>query len=120
MLGQLMVLKKDDAAALELFKKAVALNPKLKDAQVNLGALYLQLGDFDNAIIAYQQTLAADANNTVAHYNLGALYMEKAENEKALFHFQQALKNPSSLIDMQAAEKYITGLKAKQAAKETP
>ena len=55
-----------------------------------------------------------------AHYNLGAIYMEKGENEKALFHFQQALKNPSSLIDVQTAEKYIADLKAKQAAKETP
>jgi len=119
MLGQLMLLKKDDAAALELFRKAVTINPKLKDAQVKLGALYLQFGDFDQAITAYQETLAADANNTLAHYNLGAIYMEKGENEKALLHFQQALKNPTSQIDVQTAEKYINGLKAKQTAKET-
>jgi tetratricopeptide (TPR) repeat protein len=113
MLGQLTVLKKDDTAALELFQKAVAINPKLKDAQFNLGTLYLRLGDLDSAAKAYQDTLTADPNHTLAHYNLGAIYMEKGNNEKALFHFQQALKNPSSLIDVKAAEKFIIDLKTK-------
>ena len=113
MLGQLTVLKKDDTAALELFQKAVAINPKLKDAQFNLGTLYLRIGDLDSAAKAYQDTLAADPNHTLAHYNLGAIYMEKGNNEKALFHFQQALKNPSSLIDVKTAEKFIIDLKTK-------
>jgi tetratricopeptide (TPR) repeat protein len=42
------------------------------------GVVYEQIEDFDNAILAYKQSLKKDKNNFYSNYSLGAIYFNKA------------------------------------------
>ncbi|MGE0590179.1 MAG: tetratricopeptide repeat protein [Cyclobacteriaceae bacterium] len=42
----------------------------------NLGVAYFELGDFDNAVLNFDQSVERDRNNSVAFVNRGGLYQK--------------------------------------------
>ena len=50
----------------------------------NIGLIYDDKGDYDNAIIYYEKTLELEPNDFYANLNLGAIYQEKGELQKSL------------------------------------
>jgi len=115
LLGQLYLRKQDDGQALKFFEKALQMNPSLKEAQYNVATIHLRLGHYDRARQGYQKTLGLDPHNSLAHYNLGTLLRHHGEYAAALVHFEKALENPSDLIDLAMARRFIAEMKAKTA-----
>lgn len=53
MLGLIYFLKGKHRDAVELFKKALGINPAYTEASLNLSVVYNELGEFDNAVHVY-------------------------------------------------------------------
>ena len=90
-----------------LLEKAIALDPHLADAYVELGALYSARRDFERAIAAYQKALEQNANLTEAHFRLGQAYKRVGDGEKAQVEFQayeRSRKSEAARIDERRRE----------------
>jgi len=71
-----------------LLKKAVTLDPKLADAQLQLGNLYSDQSRYADAIPAYEKALAINPNLADAHYRLAQAYVHTSAKDKAQEQFQ--------------------------------
>ena len=81
--GVKAVKAKDYGAAMGLFKKAVAANPKDADAWNYLGYSHRQMQQFDPALVAYRKALAIDPKHLGANEYLGELYLQTGDLAKA-------------------------------------
>ncbi len=81
--------KEDYQAAVELFGKAVAADPKDADALNYLGYSHRRLGDFPTAMKYYEQALALRPKHLGAHEYLGEAYLELNNLAKAKEHLAQ-------------------------------
>ena len=71
------------ARAQSLLEKAVALDPKLGEAFLQLGIVYSERKDFGKAIAAFQQALHANPRMEQAHYRLAQAYRSSGQNDLA-------------------------------------
>ncbi len=71
-----------------LLEKAVSLDPKLAEAHVQLGALYMARGEAARAIASYQMAVTSKPMLPEAHYRLALAYKRNGENAKAEREFQ--------------------------------
>ena len=78
----------DLAQVKSLLEKAVQLDPKLGLGYLQLGVLYSERKDFLNAILAYQQAIAATPRLEEAHYRLAQAYRQVGEASKAQAELQ--------------------------------
>ena len=88
--------------AVAAFQKAVALDADLRDSSpeaasekthihVHLGAAYIGLKAYQQAIEALEHALTQDADLVDAHYHLGYAYVEQGEHDKAIPHLERAI-----------------------------
>jgi Flp pilus assembly protein TadD len=74
------------------------------DVYSNLGNIYLQQGQLDEAINEYRQALSLQDNFAGAHNNLAMAYFKKDEYALAIQHCDRAaelgLSNPALLKDL--------------------
>ena len=82
----------DAAKAVELFNQALALNPTLPEAQLNLANALLLSSQPDKAIEQAQRVLLVDQNSAAAHYVIGCAYLRLGKAEEALKALQQSQK----------------------------
>jgi tetratricopeptide (TPR) repeat protein len=78
--------------AIDAYKLAIAQDPAMAAAMVNLGTIYFTMRDFDRASKYYLRALEANPKYPLAHFNMGNLCDEKGDRIKALFHYQTAIK----------------------------
>jgi tetratricopeptide (TPR) repeat protein len=71
-----------------LLEKAVAIDPQLDEAYLQLGVLRSTRGDFEQAIRAYKKAMEVNLNLAEAHYRLGLAYQRIGEKAKAQQEFQ--------------------------------
>ena len=84
-------------AALEHYEKAVSLRPRFSEAYNNLGTLLLDMGRYDEAIVAFNTALGDILYTTpsLAEGNLGWAYYKKNDVEAAIEHISNAVQtNP--------------------------
>ena len=85
-------MRKDDyAAAVESFKKALAIDPKNASARSRLGYCYKKLGKRDEAIKAFREALALEPCEQYANLHLGLLFLRE-DRETALKYFECQMK----------------------------
>jgi tetratricopeptide (TPR) repeat protein len=121
-----------DSAALvqveSLLRKAVALDPHLEVAYLQLGILYSDRKDFPAAIAAYRQALDVSSDTTegadTAHYRLAEAYRhtgetQRAENEFALY--RQLSKQTADIVRRQRAEikQFVVDLQGQPGVQQT-
>jgi tetratricopeptide (TPR) repeat protein len=70
------------AEAALAYRRAVALDPGLADAWVNLGRLVHEAGDAAQAVVLYREAAARSPGDPIVHFNL-ALALEDAEGPAA-------------------------------------
>jgi tetratricopeptide (TPR) repeat protein len=80
----------DAAKAIDLFRQALALNPTLPEAQLNLANAFLLANQSREAVEQAQQVLRVDANSAAAHYLAGCAYLRLGNSEEALKSLQQS------------------------------
>lgn len=73
----------DDARAIELFEKSIALAPSFGHVHVALGALYLKLKDYTRAQASLETGAKLSPEDSKAHYNLALLYARLKQPERA-------------------------------------
>jgi tetratricopeptide (TPR) repeat protein len=74
----------DTLGAVETYKAALAIRPDRSDALSNLGAAYVRLGQFDDAIAQYESALTVDPANATVRLNLALAYYKSARPNQAI------------------------------------
>jgi tetratricopeptide (TPR) repeat protein len=81
----------DVLGAIDAYQAALRIDPKQPSARSNLGAAYVKLGKYDEAIVQYQQALAIDGGNPSIRLNLALAYYKAARLPEAADAFQAVL-----------------------------
>lgn len=74
----------DILGAIDTYKAALAIIPDRADALSNLGAAYVKLGQYDDAIAQYEAALKADQMNNAVRLNLALAYYKSARPNQAI------------------------------------
>jgi tetratricopeptide (TPR) repeat protein len=74
----------DILGAVDSYKAVLALAPDRADALSNLGAAYVRLGQFDDAIAQYSRAVKADPANNAIRLNLALAYYKSARPQLAI------------------------------------
>ena len=83
-LGRLELLERNDAAAIPLLERAVALNPQDAESAYQLGVLYDRNGDSEKGKQMLERAIRLRANYGDPHYQLGRIYQREGNLEMAL------------------------------------
>jgi tetratricopeptide (TPR) repeat protein len=94
--GQQAMQKGEFLRATEEFKKVLALDPTLVEAQVNLGLAYHSLSEYELAVRYLTKALNERPSLLAPNVIVGMDYMKLASPEKAIPFLQRALKLDSS------------------------
>ena len=81
------------------YEQAIALDPALADAHVNLGRLFHHAGLTDRAETHYRAALAHAPRDPIGHFNLAGLLEEIGRTQDAVAAYQQALVADSDFAD---------------------
>ena len=96
-LGHALLSLKRPEEALASYNKALALNPRSKEAHLGLGLLAGSSGNHAAALDAYDAALEIDLQYLQAHINRGATLLAMSRTDEAITGYQRALDiNPSS------------------------
>ncbi|HEX8932171.1 MAG TPA: tetratricopeptide repeat protein [Patescibacteria group bacterium] len=108
-------------------QQAVALDANNPQQYIDLGGIYYQLGNYDDAIRQFQFAITLKSDYANAYYNLGHALEMKNNNDQAMQAYQvvkQLVANdPNSVAKIDADIKVLqakSGQQAKQAANITP
>ena len=82
----------DHSADIDAMKKEIERNPKNVSAWTQLGNLYFDSDQFDNAIKAYQRSLELNPKNANVWTDLGVMYRRKGDPQKAIDSFDRAMQ----------------------------
>ena len=89
--------------AREQFKRsmeAATLNPADASAHYNLGLLYQQRGQFEEARNCFDRAIQIDPEETDAHYQLGRIAREQGDLPGAIAHFDEVvMRNPEHSLN---------------------
>lgn len=77
-----------DSFAIAASQQAITLDPVNPQEYLNLGGMYYQLGQYDNAIRMFQQAIALKSDYANAYYNLAHAYEQKNDTQNALAQLQ--------------------------------
>ncbi len=76
-----------------LLKRATDVDPKNKYAWNNLGLIYLQTRQDDQAIAAFQKQIEVNPYDEYAYNNLGRVYWQERKYDEAVKSFNKQLEN---------------------------
>jgi tetratricopeptide (TPR) repeat protein len=74
----------DILGAIDSYKAVLAIAPDRGDALSNLGAAYVRLGQYDDAIAQYSRALEVDPASTAIRLNLALAYYKSARPQRAI------------------------------------
>lgn len=117
----------DAESALVLFNKVYETDKLNFEANNNLGNAYVELEQFDNAIIHYQNALKIDSKNNEVRYNLAKAYAKNGDYNNAKLVYMDLVKQDNrhwdgylelakvclQLNENENAEKYLVYLQDK-------
>ncbi len=87
------------AEAMDAYEHALAINPRLVEALINLGTLQYEQGDFEKAADRFGCAVELDQENALAQFNLGSLLEELGQLEPARQHLRQAVRLDAGYAD---------------------
>jgi predicted O-linked N-acetylglucosamine transferase (SPINDLY family) len=87
----------DKASAIESYKRTLALNPGLLDAQQTLSRLLLETGQFEEAEASYRREIELTPEHFGPHHQLGVVLSRMMKHTGAIEQFKRAISlNPGS------------------------
>jgi tetratricopeptide (TPR) repeat protein len=106
-----------------LLKKAIAADPKLAEAYLQLGNLYSDQNKYADAVPEYEKALDLNSDLADAHYRLGQAYVHTGQKDRAQDQFQvyQRLRAEHlAELDKQRAEirQFVYAAKDSQSSKQ--
>src|SRR5213593_4509805 len=82
----------DPAAALQAYERAIAADPGLLKAHINLGCLLHETGHPDRAEAVYRDAMRASGNDPLLLYDLGVLLDDMGRKSEAMEAYGAALR----------------------------
>jgi tetratricopeptide (TPR) repeat protein len=73
------------------FKKALAIDPNMKEVHHGMGYVYYKKGEFDTAISEYEQELRINPNSEMSQNNIGLIFYEQGRLDAAIGRYKNAL-----------------------------
>lgn len=99
-LDEAAALEEDDPeAAMRLYEKALAAQPGLLDAWINLGRLMHEARRFARAEEVYREAMRECGPDPVLFYNLGVLLHDLERTDEAIAAYEAALQGNPDLAD---------------------
>jgi protein O-GlcNAc transferase len=92
LLGSLAHQTGRSALAIDLIRKAIAANPAIADYHNNLGAVFVSMGQMEEAAGAYKRAIELNPRLAQAHYNLGLALTELKRIEEAAAAYAAAAR----------------------------
>src|SRR5262245_45959591 len=89
----------DPEAAVEAYERAVAADPRLLKARINLGCLLHEMGRLDRAEGVYRDAIRVSGSDAVLLYDLGVLLDDKGRKAEAMAAYQAALRDDPLFAD---------------------
>ena len=89
----------DTAAAVQAYEYAVAADPTLLDAHINLGRLLHESGRHAHAERVYRNAIKACGNEPLLLYNLGVLLDDMSRKAEAMQAYEAALRGDPTMAD---------------------
>lgn len=89
----------DAERAREAYERALALDPLMADAHVNLGRVLHVAGERGRAEPHYRQAVKLDPDDPTPHFNLGVLFEEVGRKEEAVLAYRQAIVRDPDFAD---------------------
>lgn len=86
-------------AAISAYEQALAADPKLLDASINLGRLLHDRGELAKAERVYRAGVVACGNDAVLLFNLGVLLEDMGRTDDALVAYEAALRSDADFAD---------------------
>ncbi|MGD9580857.1 MAG: tetratricopeptide repeat protein [Vampirovibrionia bacterium] len=83
-LGYAELVDGDFAKSVNVFNKAISINPEAVEAYIGLGIAYRQLNQLDKALEATKKALEYDPSYYKAYYNLGLTYEQQGKMKEAV------------------------------------
>ncbi len=83
---------KDYQKTIEVYQKALLLNPEATEVYYNLASAYQILGQNQKAVEYFKKLVKANPQDLDVLFNLGAIYHSLEEYEKALLYFEKLLE----------------------------
>ena len=99
---------KDYEGAIADCHRAIDLDPEFGNPYNDIGAYYLEMGQFEDTIPWLHMALKAQRYESYCypHYNLGRVYEAQEQLDKALEHYLSAMhENPGYALAVKAAER---------------
>jgi tetratricopeptide (TPR) repeat protein len=81
----------DAKTAMAEYRRAIALDPRLSDAQVNLGRLLHEAGQAEEALTNYRAALAVRRDDPIAAFNLGVALEDLGRRAEAIEAYCRAI-----------------------------
>ncbi|MEC5385905.1 tetratricopeptide repeat protein [Uliginosibacterium sp. H3] len=78
--------------AVQYIRKALAINPRVPHAHVNLGSALRRLGRLDEALDSYDAAIAVQPDLALAHFNRGNVLRDMTRLEEAFDSFCEAAR----------------------------
>lgn len=98
-IGNSFSLQRDHEQALKCFKRATQLDPKLAYAFTLQGHEHVSSENYDKAVVAYRNAVAADQRHYNAWYGLGKVYEKQGKYDLSEKHFKTAhIINPTNSV----------------------
>jgi tetratricopeptide (TPR) repeat protein len=91
--------KGDVAGAAQAYARAIATDPALVKARINLGGLLHEAGRYAEAERVYREAIRASSADAVLYYNLGVLLEDTGRKNEALEAYVGALRRDPDLAD---------------------
>lgn len=89
----------DTEAALRAYEQAVAADPRLLDARINMGSLLHEAGRLADAERVYREAIQACGSDAMLLFNLGVLLGDMERKTEAMDAYEAALRGDPRLAD---------------------
>jgi len=99
--AKLLRSKAERDQAIELYRRAIQIDPLSSKAYNNLGIAYFEKKEFNKALEAYLQAVKLNPDQLEIRYNLALLYLMVGQNDKAVAEIQEVLRLGSHLPNIQ-------------------
>lgn len=108
--GDLYFQRQRPAEAAEAYRALLELIPTHEQALSHLGKCQLLLGQYDEALTAFEKALATQPNEVEANYYLAILHQRRGETKKAAACLRLALKLHPQWEPQARQDKYLAPL----------
>ncbi len=83
------------------YKQAIQARPDYAEASYKKGAVYVELGRYEEAIESYKQAISDKPDYTEASYKLGTVYAELGRYEEAIESYKQVIRSKPDYAEVQ-------------------